>query len=79
MLLVEVSGDHTWNCTLLTPPQDNPVNMMLLATYMKKNKWDFEKAENGLLALQAFQRRPEGFDVIFMGMPPSSFPNLTDI
>jgi hypothetical protein len=43
--------------------------MMLLATYMKKNKWDFEKAENGLLALQAFQRRPEGFDVIFMGMP----------
>jgi hypothetical protein len=47
--------------------QDNPVNMMLLATYMKKNKWDFEKAENGLLALQAFQKRPEGFDVIFMG------------
>ena len=53
--------------------------MMLLATYMKKNKWDFEKAENGLLALQAFQRRPEGFDVIFMGMPPSPPPNLTNI
>jgi hypothetical protein len=52
--------------------------MMLLATYMKKNKWDFEKAENGLLALQAFQRRPEGFDVIFMGMPPSPSPNLTN-
>lgn len=54
--------------------EDNPVNMMLLATYMKKNKWDFEKAENGLLALQAFQRRPEGFDVIFMDV---SMPIMT--
>jgi DNA-binding response OmpR family regulator len=45
--------------------------MMLLATYMKKNKWEFEKATNGLLALQAFQKSPEGFDVIFMGMLPT--------
>ncbi len=41
--------------------------MMLLATYMKKNKWEFEKATNGLLALEAYRERPEGFDVIFMG------------
>lgn len=41
--------------------------MMLLATYMKKNKWEFEKASNGLLALQAFRESPSGFDVIFMG------------
>jgi hypothetical protein len=41
--------------------------MMLLATYMKKNKWDYETATNGLIALQAFQDRPQGFDVIFMG------------
>lgn len=47
--------------------EDNPVNMMLLSTYMKKNGWEFEKAANGLLALQAFQKRPEGFDVVFMG------------
>jgi hypothetical protein len=47
------------------------VNMMLLATYMKKNGWEYEKAENGLLALQAFQSRPESFDVIFMGITPS--------
>ena len=40
---------------------------MLLATYMKKNKWEFEQASNGLLALQAFRESPEGFDVIFMG------------
>lgn len=66
----------------VTPPrqpkmllvEDNPVNMMLLATYMKKNVWEFEKAENGLLALQAFQNRPEGFDVIFMDV---SMPVMT--
>lgn len=40
---------------------------MLLATYMKKNGWAFDKAENGLVALQAFKSRPQGFDVIFMG------------
>jgi hypothetical protein len=44
--------------------------MMLLATYMKKNDWEFEKATNGLIALQAFQSSPEGFDVIFMGTYP---------
>lgn len=41
--------------------------MMLLATYMKMNGWDYEEATNGLIALQAFQNRPQGFDVIFMG------------
>jgi hypothetical protein len=42
--------------------------MMLLETYMKKKNYQLEKAENGLLAMQAFQKRAEGFDVIFMGM-----------
>ncbi|KAL3420968.1 hsp90-like protein [Phlyctema vagabunda] len=46
--------------------EDNPVNMMLLSTYMRKNKWKFEKANNGLEALKAFEQRPEGFDVVFM-------------
>jgi hypothetical protein len=41
--------------------------MMLLATYMKKNGWEFEKATNGLIAMQAFRNNPQGFDVIFMG------------
>jgi len=54
--------------------EDNPVNMMLLATYMKKNGWEYEKAENGLVALQAFQIRPQGFDVIFMDV---SMPIMT--
>jgi CheY-like chemotaxis protein len=44
------------------------VNMMLLATYMKRNNWDFDKGENGLLAVQAVQARATGFDVIFMGI-----------
>ncbi|CAG8982831.1 hypothetical protein HYALB_00006641 [Hymenoscyphus albidus] len=46
--------------------EDNPINMMLLETYIKKNKWELEKASNGLLAVEAFERRKEGFDVIFM-------------
>lgn len=46
--------------------EDNPVNMMLLATYMKKNGWEYETAVNGLDALQSFSSRPRGFDVIFM-------------
>lgn len=54
--------------------EDNPVNMMLLATYMKKNKWEFEKASNGLIALEAFRERPGGFDVIFMDV---SMPVMT--
>ncbi|KAG9238677.1 hypothetical protein BJ875DRAFT_480176 [Amylocarpus encephaloides] len=33
--------------------------MMLLETYMKKNKWELETASNGLLAMEAFQRRIE--------------------
>ncbi|OBT96437.2 hypothetical protein VE01_05590 [Pseudogymnoascus verrucosus] len=63
----------------LEPPkmllvEDNPVNMMLLATYMKRNGWDYEEATNGLIALQAFQNRPQGFDVIFMDV---SMPIMT--
>ncbi|KFY02968.1 hypothetical protein O988_01786 [Pseudogymnoascus sp. VKM F-3808] len=54
--------------------EDNPVNMMLLATYMKRNGWDYEEATNGLIALQAFQNRPQGFDVIFMDV---SMPVMT--
>lgn len=52
------------------------MNMMLLATYMKRKGWDYEEATNGLIALEAFENRPHGFDVIFMGtffhpVPPS--------
>jgi hypothetical protein len=53
--------------------------MMLLATYMKKNNWEFEKATNGLLALKAFQNRPEGFDVILMGSFPPLLPSHSKV
>lgn len=54
--------------------EDNPVNLMLLATFLKKKGYPFEKATNGLEALQAVEKRPEAFDIILMGMfpPPST-------
>ncbi|KAL2063968.1 hypothetical protein VTL71DRAFT_4462 [Oculimacula yallundae] len=80
MLLQEVEAKYPISTKL--PPrkpvmllvEDNPVNMMLLATYMKKNGWEFEKASNGLIALEAFRERPGGFDVIFMDV---SMPVMT--
>lgn len=47
--------------------EDNPVNLMLLATFMTKKGYPFEKATNGLEALRAAERRPGGFDIILMG------------
>jgi hypothetical protein len=46
--------------------EDNPVNALILATFLKKRGYPFSKAENGLLAVQAVQARPDGFDVILM-------------
>lgn len=48
--------------------EDNPVNLMLLATFLKKKGYPFEKATNGLEAFQAVERRSEAFDIILMGM-----------
>ena len=48
--------------------EDNVINMKLLATFFRKSGYSFEQAANGLEALQAVQQRPEGFDVIFMGV-----------
>lgn len=40
---------------------------MLLATFMKKRKYPFSQAENGLLAVQAVEARAQQFDFILMG------------
>lgn len=48
--------------------EDNPVNLMLLATFLKKKGYPFEKATNGLEAFQAVERKSEAFDVILMGV-----------
>lgn len=56
--------------------EDNPVNALILATFLKKRGFPFSKAENGLLAVQAVKARPKGFDVILMDIqsppPPTS-------
>lgn len=41
---------------------------MLLATFLKRKKYPFAQAENGLIGVQAVQARPQNFDVILMGM-----------
>jgi len=46
--------------------EDNSVNALILATFLRKRHYPFVQAENGLLAVQAVQSRPEGFDVILM-------------
>ena len=46
--------------------EDNSVNALILETFLRKRGYPFAKAENGLLAVQAVQARPEGFNVILM-------------
>jgi hypothetical protein len=46
--------------------EDNSVNALILVSYLRKRGYPFAQAENGLLAVQAVQARPEGFDVILM-------------
>ena len=39
----------------------------LLETFTKKNNYEYSTAENGLLALQAFQNAQHPYDIVFMG------------
>ena len=39
----------------------------LLETFTKKNNYEYDTAENGLLALQAFQNARNLYDIVFMG------------
>lgn len=51
---------------------DNAINLRLLETFMRKRNWNYSCAENGLLAVQAFedaqqeQEQGTGYDIIFM-------------
>ena len=60
---------------------DNKINLRLLETYMRKRKYELvDSAENGQLAVQAFESYGPGYDIIFMGKsthppPPSSVPS----
>lgn len=47
---------------------DNQINLRLLMTYLgRRNVANLDCAENGKMAVEAVERRPEGFDIIFMG------------
>lgn len=53
---------------------DNKINLRLLETYIRKRKYELvDSAENGQLAVQAFEGYAPGYDIIFMGKstPPS--------
>jgi hypothetical protein len=40
----------------------------LLSTFMKKRNYEYDTAENGLKALQAFQNAQKPYDIVFMGV-----------
>jgi hypothetical protein len=47
---------------------DNPINLRLLRAFFHKlNFTDITCAENGAQAFEAYRRRIEGFDIVFMG------------
>ena len=39
----------------------------LLSTFAGKSNYKYDTAENGLLALQAFQNAQQPYDIVFMG------------
>jgi CheY-like chemotaxis protein len=46
---------------------DNKINLGLLRAFMKKRNYEVvDGAENGLQAVQKFEQREDGFDIIFM-------------
>jgi signal transduction histidine kinase len=47
---------------------DNQINLRLLLTYLnRRNIGVLDSAENGKMAVEAVEKRPEGYDIIFMG------------
>jgi CheY-like chemotaxis protein len=48
---------------------DNRINLNLMMTFMKKRRLsELVSAENSKLAVEAVERMPTGFDIIFMDM-----------
>lgn len=46
---------------------DNRINLRLLKTYMRKRQYeDIDEAENGLEAVNAFEKQSDGYDIVFM-------------
>ena len=59
---LEVSNDNPF--VLLV--DDNPINLKLLVTFMKKSKLPFEEAVNGLEALEKYKASKRPFDYVLM-------------
>ncbi|KAK3386575.1 hypothetical protein B0H63DRAFT_468018 [Podospora didyma] len=51
---------------LLLLVEDNEINLQLLSTFVRKSKYEYVTAMNGLEALKACQRATKPFDIIFM-------------
>ena len=67
------SAKQEKRCPRLLLVDDNRINLRLLETYMRKRKAKLiDLAENGQLAVQAAEAHELGYDIIFMGMRPSS-------
>ncbi|KAH0562294.1 hypothetical protein GP486_003012 [Trichoglossum hirsutum] len=47
--------------------EDNEINLKLLETFAKKGNYEYDTAENGLLALQACENARRLYDIILMG------------
>ncbi|KAJ5162029.1 hypothetical protein N7492_007421 [Penicillium capsulatum] len=56
---------------------DNEINQKLLAAFLKKQKWSYTTAANGLEALKAFHAEPGAFKVIFMDITMPVMDGLT--
>lgn len=66
--LVE-GGIETARSTQVLVVDDNLINLNLMMTFMKKRQLsELVAAENGKLAVEAVERMPTGFDIIFMDM-----------
>lgn len=51
--------------------EDNDINLQILIAHMKKERFQFATARNGLEALNTFKAHPSRFDVILMGKSSS--------
>ncbi len=46
--------------------EDNPINAMILITFMKKHRYSHHVAANGAFAVDKVRDRPSGYDIILM-------------
>lgn len=54
---------------------DNSINLNLMLTFMKKRKLEvLDSADNGQVAVDAVERLPQGYDLIFMGRNTPDLP-----